>query len=106
MIVRGAVESVVELCSDIKKEKLADILLWSGEQGKKGRRTIAIASRACPVLKNYAEKEEQDLHFIGVISFVDPIKDSTKSAITHAEHLGVKIKIITGDSREVAGAVA
>ncbi len=106
MVVRGAVESVVELCGDVKKEKLTDILLWSGEQGKKGRRTIAIASRVCPVLKNYTEKEEKDLHFIGVISFVDPIKDSTKSAITHAEHLGVKIKIITGDSREVAGAVA
>lgn len=106
MIVRGAVESVVELCCGLKGKELTDIKQWSQTEGQQGRRTIAIAARACPAVENYDESQEKDLDFIGVVSFVDPIKETTKSAITQAEHLGVKIKIITGDSREVAGAVA
>jgi Cu2+-exporting ATPase len=44
--------------------------------------------------------------FVGLISFVDPIKPTTKSAIKQAGLLGVAVKILTGDGPEVAGAVA
>lgn len=57
--------------------------------------------------KQYAVKdEEKNLTLVGLLSFVDPIKPSAKKAVEQAEKLGVKIKILTGDSQEVAGAVA
>ncbi len=41
-----------------------------------------------------------------VISFVDPIKESTLRAVKSAEELGVRMVMVTGDSGEVAAAVA
>ncbi|MBI4993308.1 MAG: HAD-IC family P-type ATPase [Candidatus Magasanikbacteria bacterium] len=104
MIIRGAAEIILNLSKNIT-DKTA-LQKWLIGEGKRGRRVIAIAAREYPVLNNYTEAEEKNLELIGLISFVDPIKSTTKSAITHAEHLGVRIKILTGDSREVAGAVA
>lgn len=42
----------------------------------------------------------------GLISFTDPIQQTASVAITKARSLGVTLKILTGDSAEVAGAVA
>ena len=44
--------------------------------------------------------------FLGIISFVDPIKKTSFAAIKEARMLEVEIKILTGDSPEVARAVA
>ena len=49
---------------------------------------------------------EEDLTFVGLIAFEDPVKHSTIGTITEAKKLGISMKILTGDSREVAGAVA
>ena len=40
-----------------------------------------------------------------MVSFSDPIKPSTMQAAADAKRLGVKIKMLTGDSLEVARAV-
>lgn len=104
MIVRGAAETILSLSKKVINK--AEWQKWMIEEGKLGRRVIAIATRECPAEENYTEEEEKNLELVGMISFVDPIKSTTKSAITHAEHLGVQVKILTGDSREVAGAVA
>jgi len=50
-------------------------------------------------------KNEQGLDFLGYVSLEDPLRASSKLTIEHAEKLGIKIKILTGDSREVAGYV-
>jgi Mg2+-importing ATPase len=39
----------------------------------------------------------------GIISFADVLKPTTRTAVQHAERLGVRVKILTGDSKEVAG---
>ncbi len=46
------------------------------------------------------------LRFLGAISFTDPLKKSVKPALEKARKLKVQIKVITGDAREVAAAVA
>ncbi|MFA5128232.1 MAG: HAD-IC family P-type ATPase [Patescibacteria group bacterium] len=106
MIVRGAFESIAPLCADLDEIKHAELGKWIKAEGMQGRRTIILAERACPSMINYKEKDEQMLSFVGAISFEDPIKATTKSAIQQAAMLGVMVKIITGDSPEVAGAVA
>jgi len=107
IIIRGALESILPYVINADENKKNEMSLWASEEGKKGRRVIACAER------KYAEKdndydaidEEKDLKILGLISFVDPIKKTTKSAINKAKRLGVKVKILTGDSPEVAGAV-
>ena len=83
---------------------------WISEQGFLGRRVLAIAKRKLATLilkflKNLIEAES-DLEFLGLFSLADPIKESVKKAVVDANELKVGIKIITGDSSEIAGSVA
>ena len=106
LIMRGAPEEICKACSLEVDEKL-NILNWVKEKGLEGSRTLALASKTFEGVKNYSEDDEKnDFTFIGVIAFEDPIKKSTFKAIEDAKNLGVQIKILTGDSKEIAGAVS
>lgn len=106
LIVRGAPEIIFNACniSNEEKKKLNE---WIAKEGKSGRRVLAVAKKEIKAkMEHYTEKEESGLTLLGITSFVDPIKKTTKQTIKHANALGVKIKILTGDAKEVAGAVA
>ena len=75
-------------------------------EGYAGRRVLAVASKELHSSEYDSENDEVNLTFIGCISFTDPIKESAREAIKDAQNLNVAIKIITGDSKEVAGQVA
>lgn len=106
IIVRGAVENVIPYVEGLSKDLRDGTINWVLDQGKRGRRVIAIASKVFEKDDYDVEDEESGLKFEGLISFSDPVKISTKSALEKAKNLGVEVKIITGDSVEVAGAVA
>ena len=50
--------------------------------------------------------QEKALTFLGFAALADPLRASTLHVIDTAERLGVAIKILTGDSKEVAAYVA
>lgn len=109
-IVRGAPEVILGLSKVTKADKFA-AEQWMEKQGKLGRRVLAVAKRRFKTinLDNFHDNcrsEEKDLELVGLISFADNIKKTTIKAIEQAKELDIKIKIITGDSREVAGAIA
>lgn len=111
LIVRGAPEALFPLCKNIDKNKLEDCSGWISEQGFLGRRVLGVARKKMEGvdlddLKNNLVKAEEGLEFLGMIAFADPVKESTKQAVIDAREVGVALKIITGDSAEVAGAVA
>lgn len=105
LIVRGAPEAILSLCSLSKLQK-AEINSWSVEQGRQGCRVIAIATTS-----HFSTKENTipdplpSCTLLGLISFADPVKPSTIATIDKAKKLGVQVKILTGDAPEVAGAV-
>jgi len=106
-LVRGAFEVIAPMCN---QGDLAGAEVWSKEQGRLGRRVLAIATKSIKNLNfdNFCARfreEEAELKLQGLISFADPVKASTISAVAKAKDLGVSIKIITGDSLEVAAAV-
>ena len=55
---------------------------------------------------NIKVEDEKQLTFLGYYVFEDPLKSTAKEAIELSKKLGIQIKIITGDSKEVAGYVA
>lgn len=106
-IVRGAFEVIAPMC---KQQGLDKAQEWSKKEGLSGRRVLAIASKKVTNINvdsfaNRFREEESGLELIGLLSFSDPIKESTFSAVNKAKKWGVAIKIITGDSPEVSGAV-
>ncbi len=106
LIVRGAPEAILDSCLSSQEEQ-TQMLKWTAEQGKQGRRVLAVATKAMGDAQAYSPaQEEHGLTLRGLISFEDPIKESTPQAIRDAQALGVMVKILTGDSSEVAGAVA
>lgn len=109
LIARGALESILPLCSlgEADRKKALD---FAAAEGKLGHRTLAVSYRRLTESEKSKEITPDMMtapfSFSGVISFQDPIKDTAVKAIQQAEKIGVKIVIITGDGPEVAGAVA
>ena len=104
LIVKGAPEVILKLCSKFPKNRntLKSEIERIGEEGK---RVLAVAFKKLNK-KSFSKKDEKNMEFLGYFSFSDPLKKTTKEAVQLSKHLGVKVKIITGDSKEVAGTVA
>jgi len=77
---------------------------WAKEKGREGCRILGVAVKEVPVgVAEITTALEEEGRFVGMAAFFDPLKPSTKKAVQDAEDLGVRVKVITGDSREVAG---
>jgi Mg2+-importing ATPase len=115
MITKGALEGVLEVCTQIQDE--AEVALldderrsgldrlfaeWSG----KGFRVLGVAIRTLPEQASYTRDDEHDLVFAGFLLFFDPPKSDAHQALSDLASLGVQLKIITGDNRLVAQNVA
>jgi Mg2+-importing ATPase len=100
LVSRGAPENVYAGAADA-----GEALDWAAKEGGKGRRVLAVACREilAPGRRAISAEDEQGLTPVGIISFADPLKPTTRKAVQQAERLGVRVKIITGDSKEVAG---
>lgn len=98
---RGAPELIIAK----RTHGYAQIMAWANEEGAKGCRVLAVTIKesASSAKNRIVPKDEEGMTFVGLISFSDPLKVSTRSAIRDAAKLGVQVKVITGDSKEVAG---
>ncbi|MGC9031532.1 MAG: cation-translocating P-type ATPase [Minisyncoccia bacterium] len=98
LIVKGAPEIILNSCQNISLEIKNDI----EKIGKEGKRVLAIAFKELNKDKIDIE-DEKELNFLGYFVFQNPLKNSAIDAINLAKKMNVKIKMITGDSKEVAG---
>ncbi len=106
LVVRGAAEIILPLCTNQSSSKHT-AMAWAKKEGESGKRVIAIAKKLIHEKPTDIDvSQEKNLEFIGLISFIDPLKKTAKEAISKAKILGVQIKILTGDSKEVAGNIA
>lgn len=105
IIVRGAPEEILRLSRNVDTYTAKTFTEWMAEAGFRGERVLAVASKSFSRDRKYSLYEEQHLDFIGFVSFSDELKKSAKETIEKAKKLNVEIKILTGDSPEVAGAV-
>lgn len=106
LVVRGAPEEILRRSPSLPGPERETLAAWISMKGHAGERTIALAKRSLPPTSTGINPADiQDLEFLGAIAFTDPIKPSAYHAVEKAKELGVTLKIITGDSAEVAGAV-
>jgi len=106
LISRGAPEVILERSSEIEGNlKREEIEKEVEKEGEEGKRILAIAYKFFEKEK-FSEEDEKDLNFLGFITFIDPLRKTAKSTIDLTKKLGVQIKILTGDSKEVAGKLA
>ena len=106
LIVKGAPEVILKLSSQFEsgqdRETIEKEIV---KEGREGKRILAVAYKTSKK-RDVSEEDEKDLTFFGYFSFIDPLKETAKESVQLARKLGVEIKILTGDSKEVAGFVA
>jgi P-type Mg2+ transporter len=99
-VVIGSAVTLLDIAAcDKKKQYLAEIA--SG--GKQGLRHLAVAYRELPCADDVdILANERDLTFLGFVALADPLRPSAQQTIQLAVSLGVAVKILSGDSPEVA----
>ncbi|HXH44791.1 MAG TPA: magnesium-translocating P-type ATPase [Bradyrhizobium sp.] len=106
LIVKGAPETVIELCSLDEAGREAAMTRVRGLAGE-GLRTIAVASRRWSGPPREVETEdEKNLVFEGLCAFADPPKPTAAAAIARLAASGVGLKILSGDDPVVVKRLA
>lgn len=100
LVVIGAPDILLDIAKCPKK---SEYLATIAQEGASGLHHLALAYKSITYINDFdILKNEQGLDFLGYVSLEDPLRPSAKLTIEHAEKLGIAIKILTGDSREVA----
>jgi Mg2+-importing ATPase len=115
LISKGAFAQIVDACDRVR-DGSAEAALDAGwrarleafvvAQGERGVRVLALARAERPARTSYGGADEDRLTFIGFLCFADPPKPDARAAIRALADRGVRVKMITGDNRHVAGHVA
>jgi Mg2+-importing ATPase len=73
---------------------------------RQGLRTLGLAHRDMGETPHIDKAHEADMTFLGLLVFADPVRPDMAETIASLRHLGVSLKIITGDHRLVASHVS
>lgn len=97
----GSVETLLAITDEPKKDQYLKVIQAGG---KNGLRHLGIAYKEVTYSGNDGFdilQHEHNLKFVGFVALEDPLRPTTKHTIALAEKLGVAIKILSGDSKEV-----
>lgn len=106
VITKGAVESVLKICSRLNED---EILKKADSIAENGMRTLAYACKLMKwntVNQEYISGAEKDLQFIGVIGMIDPPRPEVMDAVKECKTAGITPVMITGDHPKTAIAIA
>jgi Mg2+-importing ATPase len=115
MVTKGALSNVLAACSsaEIAEGRMVDIVTVKEqvqqhfeEFGRKGFRTLGVAYKEVASDKVITREQEADMTFLGFLILFDPPKTGITETIGELKHLGVSLKIITGDNRLLAANVS
>ena len=113
--IKGAIEKVLEFCDtmdmgdkivNIDKEKLIE---QTEKVSADGFRVIAVAkgeNKTFVKKEKYMQNDIPKLTFMGIVAFVDPIREDVIEAIEECKTAGIKVSMITGDNKITADAIA
>lgn len=114
LITKGALRSVLKKCSRISiNGRITNMPYYRKRLEKKftelsnqGLRVIAVAYKETNPQAGYRISDENNLIFLGFITFIDPPKKTVKNALEKLEALDIKLKIFTGDNEIVTQHIA
>ena len=111
LITKGAVEEILEICtmvdykgniSPITKQIKDNIKQIAKNLNKNGLRVIAVCQKNdIADIQNFGVNDEKNMVLLGFIGFLDPPKESAKSAIEKLNKAGIRVIVLTGDNAEV-----
>jgi P-type Mg2+ transporter len=115
IITKGALAAVLDACAHVEADgetvevsRMRDVI---GELQAKleggGCRTLGVAVREMPPGTTAISRDDESaMTFVGILVLRDPPKAGVDRAVASLANLGVRLKIITGDSAVIAERVA
>lgn len=103
--VKGAPETVLQMCGDIDRDAMMDEMTRMAEQGY---RVIALA-RGVACKGDVCEAREDvlaNLEFLGFAGLIDPVRPEVPEAIASCHRAGVDVRMVTGDHPGTGLAIA
>jgi Mg2+-importing ATPase len=107
LLTKGAPESVFKKCTHFTSDgeifEMEPILVGNlieqvNSLSEDGFRVLAIASKKMDKRGACSKADEENLVLTGYLAFLDPPKDSAKTAIAALRQHGVTVKVLTGDN--------
>jgi len=93
---KGAPEAILSLCHASETQK-KEILQKVKEMSNSGLRVLGVA-KAVSVLEILPDNHHDfDFEFIGLLGFIDPIRETVPGAVKEAYEAGMRVIMITGD---------
>ena len=115
IITKGAFSNVLDTCLSLRRDA-GDIPLTPElrteldalvkTKGDEGFRILALATRTLEAKPRYGHDDEQGMTLRGFLVFSDPPKADAQQTIHDLAHLGIRIKVISGDNRYVTAHLA
>jgi Mg2+-importing ATPase len=114
LITKGALANVLAVCSSAERPDGSGVPLEqlrpqieqrARELNTRGYRTLGLALRPLDGADAIAHSSEAEMVFLGLLAFADPPKAGIARTLAELEQLGVRLKIISGDSALVAAHV-
>ncbi|MCL1830888.1 MAG: magnesium-translocating P-type ATPase [Oscillospiraceae bacterium] len=112
LITKGAVEEMLSISSYVEIEgrvqpldtKTTAIAMETFQKyNADGLRMIAVAQKnEVPGIETFSVADETDMVLIGFVGFLDPPKESARTAIQALKTHGIRTMVLTGDSEWVA----
>ncbi|MFO0686410.1 MAG: magnesium-translocating P-type ATPase [Sandaracinus sp.] len=115
LITKGALDRVLEICDRVRsggdvlplddagRDRLHAAVL---AHAARGARVLGVASKPLEAARAPAMADEASMIFEGMLTFADAPKPGVDAALQALARLGVTVKVITGDHRDVARHVA
>ena len=109
--VKGSLEKVLTFCNsmlvsgEVKKLDVDKLIKQNEDLANLGYRVIALADGGVEA-SLYSEKEINNLTFVGMVAFIDPIRDDIKDSVLECRRAGIKVVMITGDHPLTAYSIA
>ncbi len=115
LITKGAIEEILSVCTTVNyKDTISpitsdiknNILSISKNLNIQGMRVIGVCQKTdIENISEFSVKDESKMTFLGFIGFLDPPKESAKSAITRLNSYGIRVMVLTGDNEYVTRAI-
>jgi Mg2+-importing ATPase len=115
MVTKGALRNVLAVCSAVETGNgpIVDIASVQGTIqkhfemfSKQGYRTLGVAYKNMASRSFMHKDDEMGMTFLGFLVLFDPPKPNIIDIIGQLKHLGVSLKVITGDNQLVAANVS
>lgn len=107
--VKGSLEVVAGFCDKVnfaRGKEIRKLYVQNETLAKDGYRVIALAVGKVLKKKSYSEKDIKGLTFMGMVGFIDPIREEAVASIRECHTAGIKVLMITGDHPLTAFSIA